>query len=283
MRKFIPISVVGLLVMALWALPAMAFVNVYADIEKDKNIYVNEYIDIYKLATVEVHVTAEGIVAAEAAALVNQENYANLACEDCAEKTAAIYNSVLLNTGITNVNQSVGNMNNQGNVVAVAIDTPRQPGPGDPTGGSGFSNAQASVDQKQWGIVEVDEVPVVDQVAILGNTIRSINILWRESIIQDSVNTNTGITNVNQAAGQMNNQANATALAVCLDGAVALSETDLGQSTILGAVYETNTLKTALIDGSISYNRGVTFVNQTSGNMANQGNALSLSYSQAGQ
>ena len=115
------------------------------------------------------------------------------------------------------------------------------------------------------------------------NVVNSINILFRESVISGSINHNVGVTNVNQAAGQMNNQANATALAVCLDGAVALSETDLGQYSLGNQVYETFTLKTASILGSINENQGVTFVNQTSGNMANQGNALSLSYSQGVQ
>ena len=115
------------------------------------------------------------------------------------------------------------------------------------------------------------------------NVVNSTHILFRESTITGSINHNVGVTNVNQAAGQMNNQMNATAVAVCLDGAVALSETDLGQYSIGNQVYETYTTKTASILGSINENRGVTFVNQTSGNMANQGNALSLSYSQAVQ
>jgi len=160
---------------------------------------------------------------------------------------------------------------------------------GTPPERSGFANAQASVDQKQ-GLVIVGYVTDTETGEILGpiyevspNVVNSINILFRESVISGSINHNVGVTNVNQAAGQMNNQANATALAVCLDGAVALSETDLGQYSLGNQVYETFTLKTASILGSINENQGVTFVNQTSGNMANQGNALSLSYSQGVQ
>jgi hypothetical protein len=107
----------------------------------------------------------------------------------------------------------------------------------------------------------------------------SYNILYRDTIITDSINGNEGVTEVNQAAGNMNNQLNAAAIAVCLDGAVALSEADLGQASWGNIVLEYNTDKTALISGSVNSNTGVTFVNQTSGNMANQANNLSLSAS----
>jgi len=294
MRKLLMIGLASL-VMVAWAAPALADVNVYADIDKEKTITVTETITITKTATVDVLVEAEGDQAAEAMAIANQENADNYACENCAEKQNYILGSVLTNTGITNVNQSVGNMNNQGNITAIAIDLPPPDGDDDdgtPSDRSGFANAQASVDQKQ-GLVIVgyvlDDVtglpiePITPIYEVSPNVVNSTNILFRESLIQGSINHNVGVTNVNQAAGQMNNQANATALAVCLDGAVALSETDLGQYSLGNQVYETFTLKTASILGSINENQGVTFVNQTSGNMANQGNALSLSYSQGVQ
>ena len=292
MRKLLMISLASL-VMVAWAAPALADVNVYADIDKEKTITVTETITIIKTATVDVLVEAAGDQAAEAMAIANQENADNYACENCAEKQNYILGSVLTNTGITNVNQSVGNMNNQGNITAIAIDLPPPDGDDDdgtPSDRSGFANAQASVDQKQGVILlpEVDDVNMasVDQsdgCILSPNVVNSTQILYRESLITGSINHNVGVTNVNQAAGQMNNQMNATAVAVCLDGAVALSETDLGQYSIGNQVYETYTTKTASILGSINENRGVTFVNQTSGNMANQGNALSLSYSQAVQ
>jgi len=287
MRKLLMIGLASL-VMVAWAAPALADVNVYADIDKEKTITVIETITITKIVNLTADVTTVGDQAAEALAIANQENADNYACENCAEKQNYILGSVLTNTGITNVNQSVGNMNNQGNITAIAIDLPPGGGGGIPER-SGFANAQASVDQKQ-GLVIVGYVTDTETGEILGpiyevspNVVNSINILFRESLIQGSINHNVGVTNVNQAAGQMNNQANATALAVCLDGAVALSETDLGQYSLGNQVYETFTLKTASILGSINENQGVTFVNQTSGNMANQGNALSLSYSQAVQ
>ena len=285
MRKLLLIGLAWL-VMVAWVAPALADVNVYADITKDKDITVDETITILKFVTLTATVTTTGDQAAESDAIANQTNADNYACENCAEKQNYIIGSVLSNTGITNVNQAVGNMNNQGNINAVALDNPPGQSGGEPER-SGIANAQASVDQKQGQkvvgyVVETGTVEIIGQVLEDSpNVVNSTHILFRDSIITGSINHNVGVTNVNQAAGQMNNQANATALAVCLDGAIALSETDLGQYSLGNQVYETFTTKTASILGSINENRGVTFVNQTSGNMANQGNALSLSYSRA--
>jgi hypothetical protein len=69
---------------------------------------------------------------------------------------------------------------------------------------------------------------------------------------------------------------NATAIAACLGGAVALSEADLGQSTTSSTVTENDVVKTAEITGSVLNNHGVVFVNQTSGILGNQSNVLSL-------
>jgi hypothetical protein len=238
----------------------MADVNVYADINKDKDIIVAEWLYKLKLVYLTVTVTEEGNKAAESLALVNQENEFNTACENCAEKRSDITSSVKVNEGITNVNQSTGNMNNQGNVVSVAVDNRQENPPPVAPGESGFAEAQASVEQDNND-----------------NEINSVNILYRDSLIYDSVNDNTGITNVNQAAGQMNNQANATSLAVCRDGSVALSEADLGQAISgLDSIHEDSTIKLASIDVSVLRNEGVTFVNQSSGNHGNQSNTLSL-------
>ena len=129
MRKFLPISLAWLLMIALCVLPAMADVNILVNVDKDKNILpwegydYTEYVYITKTINVTVLVTDTGEKAAEADANVNQVNASNLACENCAEKIDLIQGAVLGNEGITNVNQSVGNMNNQGNVVSLAAIT----------------------------------------------------------------------------------------------------------------------------------------------------------------
>jgi len=306
--KKILVSSLALLFITALAMPASAFVLVFGEIDKDKNIYVDQNVEVEKYFTIDVTVgPVVGTFAAEADAVVNQDNFGNSACENCAEKVATIDLSVLSNVGVTNVNQAVGNMNNQGNVVAVGVDFqgPPSDGGGPPAAeGDGFANSQAMTSQVTGlalypvsgtdqgrlilsppGYAQLidEDGNVVTTITWPGigvwpapNTINSAGILFRDAVIQSSVNENLGITNVNQAAGQMNNQANVSAIAACLNGAVAIAEADLGQATALSYVYESDTNKTASITSSVLLNKGVTFVNQTSGNMANQANNLSL-------
>lgn len=252
-----------LLLVAAFAVPASADVDVYAQVYKEKYVYVQEYVYIDKDLYLYVDVNVTGDKAAEADAIGNQRNEDNEACQNCAEKRSELLGSILGDTGITNANQADGNANNQGNLVSVAVDVGDENGNGtDPDPESGFSNAQASVEQINTN-----------------NTVEATSILYRESNIVDSINGNAGVTSFNQASGQLNNQMNATAIAACLDGAVALSEADLGQATFGYQVQESGTLKTALIAASVVGNNGVTFVNQSSGNAGNQANVLSLAVS----
>jgi len=88
----------------------------------------------------------------------------------------------------------------------------------------------------------------------------------------------------------MNNQANALSMAVSLeDNGVALSEADLGQYTVFNDVQESDNgdegitgtrpgiRKLSSIDNSFNGNTGIVGFNQTTGNMANQANVVSLS------
>lgn len=248
---------------AVLALPARADVDVYANINKDKDVTVQEYIQILKYVLLDVDVVSTGDKAAEADVVGNQVNQQNTACQNCAEKTSELTYSLDWNTGISTANQATGNANNQGNLVSVAVDVgDGGNGGAPPSDTGGFANAQASVEQRNTN-----------------NTVQATLILWRISEIENSVNENSGITNFNQAAGQLNNQINATALAACLNGAVALSEADLGQATYGYQVQESSTSKSTLILDSVQSNQGVTFVNQSSGNAGNQGNVLSLAVS----
>ena len=264
----------GVLLVLGLTVPAMADVWVYGEINKDKNIIVKENVNIKK--NINIDVTIDNILkkAAEADAVINQYNGFNWACENCAEKTADILSSILYNTGVVNVNQATGNMNNQGNVVSVAVDVwPVQPSPNGtpaPTSKGGLAHAQTSATQ---------------EMAL--NVIETHDILWRNAFITNSINYNKGIVGVNQSAGNINNQLNAVTAAVCLDGVMALAEADLGQfnpgdsHSQFGpqSVYEFNTNKTARITGSVNSNTGVVGVNQTVGNMANQANIANVAAS----
>jgi hypothetical protein len=255
-RSWAVIAIVAAWVMGTAAV-ASADVEVTATIDKIKDKTITETITITKTVVINATVNVAVEKAAESHALVNQFNNDNTVCENCAEKRDLISGSVTGNSGIVSVNQSGGNMNNQGNAVSVAVDQEPEPN-------TGFAEAQAAVDQRN-----------------LTNDVDSINLLFRTATITDSINNNAGIVHVNQSPGNMNNQANAVSVAVALDGGVALAEADLGQVNTGNTVDESNigaipADKLALIQGSVSGNTGIVGVNQSNGNMANQANIVAI-------
>ena len=259
MRKLLVGAVSAL---ALSVTPALADFETNADIRVDKDKRVVELIAKIKVVALVVVVADEPEKFAESMALFDQDNRNNEACENCAEKKDNITNSVTFNEGITSVNQAGGNMNNQGTVISVAFDADGENGDngnGEPSPFSGFAESQASGEQVNYQ-----------------NTIDSIQILFRDSVITDSVNDNTGLTYVNQATGNMANQANALSVAVSLAPGIALSEADLGQLNAENDVFEFDIIKDSRILRSVNRNDGVTGVNQSSGNMANQANVVSI-------
>jgi hypothetical protein len=160
-----------------------------------------------------------------------------------------------LKADLDSLNQDVGNMVNQANVVAVAVtDT-----------STAFADAQAAVSQyNQRNSSRQEEVLNVEDPD-------------RTATILGSVNNNAGIVGVNQNAGNMNNQTNAVALAVGIGSQVALAESVLGQVNTGNTVLEVETLKVDRIADSINTNSGIVGVNQSSGNMNNQASAVSFS------
>jgi hypothetical protein len=263
MAKWV-LSFVGLLAFA--AGPAAADVFIVADIFKFKDIVVFEEIDIYKDVYVNVLVDSFPDSVAESDAIVNQTNELNYACENCAEKRDTIIDSANFNSGIATVNQAAGNNNNQGSAISIAIDVLKDAPPGEGT--DSFAEAQAAAQQSN-----------------LDNRIEAVNLLFRDAIIERSVNDNIGVVHVNQAAGNNNNQLNELAIALGLSGAgVALAEADLGQFNSGNTNWESDDgipspvgiNKLALINDSVNRNTGVIGVNQTAGNMANQANVVAF-------
>jgi hypothetical protein len=235
-------------------------------------ITVTEDLVKVKVVTIIVDVLLTPDKFAEAWTHFNQRNDSNTACENCAEKQAVIDTSIGTgnffggNVGITSVNQAAGNNNNQATVITIALDEftpppPEQPPP--PTqhpGNGGFADSQVAGEQ-----------------IITSNLVKSINIAFRDALITNSIQGNVGITAVNQAAGNINNQSNATSIAVSLQNGVALSDAALGQFVVNNVHNESNVSKHAFTTGSISQNIGVTQVNQSAGNLGNQSNVLSVS------
>src|SRR4030042_3823992 len=109
MKKLITILFGVLLVLGM-SVPAMATVLVWGTVSLDKDITVDETVIINKTITIDVDIEDLLSKAAEANSTINQDNLFNWACENCAEKVAAITDSVTGNTGVINVNQATGNM-----------------------------------------------------------------------------------------------------------------------------------------------------------------------------
>lgn len=244
--------------------PALADVFTNADIRKDKDKRVVELIAKAKIAAILVIVVDQPEKFAESEAIWNQRNEGNSACENCAEKHSEISTSASGNSGIVSINQAAGNMNNQGTAVAFSVDV----GGGVPgSDGTGFAESQASGEQVNFE-----------------NDVDTVNILFRDSHISDAGNNNSGVLYVNQASGNINNQANGLSVAVSLVPGVALSEADLGQlnaANFVDEVGESGSFINKLTEvlGSFNGNSGIVGVNQTSGNMANQANVVSLAAS----
>ncbi|HWA46346.1 MAG TPA: hypothetical protein VHA10_24220 [Hypericibacter adhaerens] len=296
------------LVLLSYSMPASADVDVHVTVNKTKDITVSEFITISKTVLIDVTTNVTYHSAAEADAIVNQTNNDNTVTHTVIQlknapdsdepppeqqlnnfglrKVASITNSINTNTGIVNVNQDVGNMSNQGNQVALAVSTPANTG--NQNARPVLTNSQSESDQSNYDnhVVEIEHPnPETDFFTSPYNESASID---------GSINGNIGVVNVNQNAGNMNNQANSEALAVALDLAgVALSEAALGQVNTDNAgsdetgsgsagVFEAGVNKLASATGSLNGNTGIGGVNQSAGNMANQANTFSLSFIDAG-
>jgi len=279
-------------VLLAFAAPASATVDVFATIDKNKDIFVDENITITKDINVTATVNSVPTSVAEASAIINQDNINNRACENCAEKLDTLENSITSNSGIVVTNQSAGNNNNQGSSIAVAVDLGGGGTPGTTSTLYSFANAQASVEQQNGEPIRVLEplslLDGIDGCCELGNNVFAVNLVFRNALITGSINENSGVVHFNQATGSNNNQANSLALAVGLrpGGGVAVAEADLGQFNTCNTVLESNDAfgtgvsvginKNATITGSVNLNTGVIGVNQTVGNMANQANVVAI-------
>ncbi len=254
------------------AVPALADVTVTATIDKTKDITVTETLTKDKFVTINVttDLLLEG--AAEVEAVVNVRNEGNTVDRNNdvegtsfgIRRHATLEDSVNGNSGILGLNQDVGNMVNQANVVSFGFtDSP-----------TAFTHAEALVDQRNGGLEATGNHVFQDE-----SDTFDLEIPDRSATIggeTGSINGNSGIVGVNQNAGNMNNQTNAVALAVGSGAFVALSEAALGQVNSWNTVDETATIKFDLIQNSITGNAGIVGVNQSSGNMNNQASAVSM-------
>lgn len=256
MKKFIT----GLATMAFLgalAIPAFADVNVFADITKTKDKEVTEDVDIVKFHEVRVKQLANPTNSAEAQAVKNDENHDNVIAEGTIDDSSPANKYATINAGtadgsagIVSLNQSPGSINNQGNATSVAVTDV----------GQAFVHAEASVEKDLYNNIVDTYQPN------------------RSNTIDTALVGITGILNVNQGAGNVLNQNNATGLAAGENSIAALSEADLGMDNYLNTSLEDGGLLTdTLTNGALQGSFGIVNVNQSSGCMNNQANVVSVS------
>jgi hypothetical protein len=162
-----------------------------------------------------------------------------------------IHNSFRSVTGIVQVNQAAGYMNNQGNAAAVAAVDDCE----------AYTKAEAIV-------TEVNSA----------NKIRDPG--YNHASIDDSFCSVTGMVQINQSPGSMNNQNNAAAIAAGSKGMVALADANLVQSNCgnrvenAGFGFLCNTNKICDSFGNVT---GLVQVNQSAGSLNNQANVVAVS------
>lgn len=266
-KHFLTSAAAVALIAGFAASSAKADVFVTADITKDKDVFVTE--NITKDKTVDI--TARTVIvpnrAAEALALANQRLEDNTT-DFSIGHNATMDASILTNVGVTNVNQTAGFLNQQGNLLAAAVDG---------AGGlevDSFAEAQSSAQQWLGGDDNGTDIGIGG-----GNIINFSG--ENEAAITDSINENAGVTSVNQSAGDMNQQLNGLSIGIAFadegNDAVALAEADLGQFLIGNQVEYGAAGEVATLTNSVVGNAGITGVNQTAGGFNQQANVVAVS------
>lgn len=240
-----------------------ASVEVYGEVDKEQDKYVFELQLKLKLALVIVYQVLVDNTAAESIVVVEQENFRNTVTHGTSlndlglvNLTANTQNSINRNTGVTQVNVDVGNMVNQGNVLAVSWSRD-----------AAFADALAAAEQfSNFNTSTTWEDPPQFTPAFAQKRI----------VLNNSVNANRGVTQFNINVGNMNNQLNAVSVAIGSDNALSLSEALLGQETVGNKVQERGTIRTTTVTNSMNGNTGITSGNVATGNMNNQATVISL-------
>ena len=283
------VAIPALALAALIAIPSGASADVVIDaqITKSKILHVTENIFKTKDVQIDVHADFELDSAAEAMAVVNAANEDNIVIgydgtgilggNDIRRNpladfditlSAEVVNSINGNQGVAGVNVDVGNMVNQGNVVSFSLVGPDIE---DTENFGSFAHTQAEIEQRNLRNETFDSEFLDGQ---LPDGPFAPN---KTAEVIGSVNGNSGIVGVNVNTGNTSNQHNVVAMSVGFDALVALSEAALGQFNSGNTVTEIETIKVALISGSVNGNSGVVSLNVNNGNHNNQASVVSFS------
>ena len=256
--------------------------NVDATVNWSKDVVVVEHVSREKAVYIKGTPVLRGAGGGEAAALATVGNtsgevlvaptlpmfngsggYASVVRTD-----ANIVASVNFNNGIMQVNQDVGLLSNQGNLLSTATAD---------VIGTGSMLGDAQVEIEQYNADGTIERGMGDGAGESVAGVYGTFGVLRKSSLQSSVNANVGILNVNQNAGEMNNQTNGNAVGVGGDGVALLGEAALGQRTVSNTVLTVQNYAASSITDSINNNVAQVSVNQSSGGGNNQSSSFHFS------
>jgi len=161
-------------------------------------------------------------------------------------------------TGILQLNQSTGLLNNQGNILAAGLT-----GVSGDTTTFGLSMVEAAVEK-----ANIDNALEVEE--IIGTT-----------SISPSFNNFTGLAQINQSTGVLNNQNNVMVLGANLDttGLVAENDTFLTMQNANNDADVPEITASASITDSFQNSTGAVQINQTPTALNNQTNIISVAFS----
>jgi len=288
-----------------------ADVFVTATITKTKDVTVTETIDITKDINLNTYQWIAVDAVAETDVVKNQWNTQNFVEDENGDGLASIDGSAATASGIVLINQSPGFANNQGNEVSVVQATSQNeggsyrpvpgpqakatPGDSEPTpvnyyswtetasvesfdevDGCVFTHAQSDVEQFNAPRGESTDGGVATLESAANVFINVDPATYTNEIVNGSFDGATGYAGVNQAAGHMNNQNNAIAVAIGDESVYALAESDLGQFNTRNYVDVVDQVRTDTVSASFNGATGVMSVNQASGSLNNQANVVSI-------
>jgi len=265
-RLLIAALVLGLI--TAFAIPALAQLDQEPDIcdvgfdvnvlkEKEINIQKNVEKNFEYNLGLETSVAVFPLQLAEVEAFKCDHNEGNLV--EVAENFGSTNLTDVFNafTGIAQINQASGLLNNQGNILA-----------------AGFTDQND--DQTAWGVSLVE---VAVEKANIGNQL-IVDEMSNSDNISDAFNVFTGLAQVNQASGILNNQNNVLAIGTNLNtfGLMAENDTFLTMQNTGNQVSVSEVGCSANIHDAFNSYNGVAQVNQGPGSLNNQTNIISIAY-----
>ncbi|MBW2569015.1 MAG: hypothetical protein JRD93_06395 [Deltaproteobacteria bacterium] len=315
-KLFVALTAIAF-VMAM-GIPVLADVEIEGTITKSKDKMVCETVSIDKAVYVGVKQVVKPSNSAEAQAVKNDVNQANeitenpyggtdavspdyeenpitgeyfqvpgtgsLGTDPTMVTKKAVIDSGSLDgaSGIINVNQSPGSINNQGNAASIAYSGAAAAVSAVPyldegetrfVGGA-FLHAESSAEKINGDCLVVIDDATGELVVVPAGNIVTAHGTERTNEINSALGSVTGIVGVNQSAGNINNQNNAASLSVG-SAIAALSEADLGMVNVgnMSTENATATIDILCADALASAS-GIIGVNQSSGNMNNQANVV---------